>query len=131
MCASRPPRSWTACRDLIGSARGRTAKAGRIRSRTGSGSTPPTGTTTPRRSSARAARSSDGAMATTQVLMEAALTRAAAAREADLEDLFEELRIPSVSTLPERRQDCLRTAAWLKARLERLGFTNQLIDAIN
>src|SRR5712691_5077134 len=69
-------------------------------------------------------------MATTQVLMEAARTRAAAAREADLEDLFEELRIPSVSTLPERRQDCLRNAEWLKARLERIGFKTQLIDVI-
>jgi acetylornithine deacetylase/succinyl-diaminopimelate desuccinylase-like protein len=69
-------------------------------------------------------------MATTQVLMEAALTRAAAAKEADLADLFEELRIPSVSTLPERRQDCLRNAEWLKARLERLGFKTEVVDVI-
>jgi acetylornithine deacetylase/succinyl-diaminopimelate desuccinylase-like protein len=69
-------------------------------------------------------------MATTQLLMEAALTRAAAAKEADLEDLFEELRIPSVSTLPERRQDCLRNAKWLQARLQRLGFTTEIVDVI-
>jgi acetylornithine deacetylase/succinyl-diaminopimelate desuccinylase-like protein len=69
-------------------------------------------------------------MATTEVLMEAALTRAAAAKEADLEDLFEELRIPSVSTLPERRQDCLRNAEWLQARLRRLGFTTEIVDVI-
>ncbi len=69
-------------------------------------------------------------MATTQVVMEAALTRAAAAREADLADLFEELRIPSVSTLPERRQDCLRNAEWLKARLERIGFKTEVVDVI-
>jgi acetylornithine deacetylase/succinyl-diaminopimelate desuccinylase-like protein len=69
-------------------------------------------------------------MATTKVLMEAALTRAAAAREADLEDLFEELRIPSVSTLPERRQDCLRNAEWLHTRLQRLGFTTAIVDVI-
>ncbi|HEX9097957.1 MAG TPA: M20/M25/M40 family metallo-hydrolase [Candidatus Dormibacteraeota bacterium] len=69
-------------------------------------------------------------MATTQVLMEAALTRAAAAKEADLADLFEELRIPSVSTLPERRQDCLRNAEWLRARLQRLGFQTEIVDVI-
>src|SRR5260370_21996712 len=69
-------------------------------------------------------------MATTQVHMEAALTRAAAAREADLADLFEELRIPSVSTLPERRQDCLRNAEWLRARLERIGFKTEVVDVI-
>jgi acetylornithine deacetylase/succinyl-diaminopimelate desuccinylase-like protein len=69
-------------------------------------------------------------MATTQVLMEAALTRAAAAKEADLADLFEELRIPSVSTLPERRQDCLRNAEWLRARLKRLGFKTDIVDVI-
>src|SRR5260370_41391234 len=62
--------------------------------------------------------------------MEAALTRAAAAKEADLADLFEELRIPSVSTLPERRQDCLRNAEWLKARLERIGFKTEVVDVI-
>jgi acetylornithine deacetylase/succinyl-diaminopimelate desuccinylase-like protein len=69
-------------------------------------------------------------MATTQVLMEAALTRAEAAKEADLADLFEELRIPSVSTLPERRQDCLRNAEWLQARLKRLGFETKVVDVI-
>jgi len=69
-------------------------------------------------------------MATTQVLMDAALARAAAAKEADLADLFEELRIPSVSTLPERRADCLRNAEWLKARLDRLGMQTQIVDVI-
>jgi acetylornithine deacetylase/succinyl-diaminopimelate desuccinylase-like protein len=65
-------------------------------------------------------------MATTQVLMDAALARAAAARNADLADLAEELRIPSVSALPERREDCLRNARWLQARLDRLGFETEL-----
>ena len=46
----------------------------------------------------------------TQSVETDALARAAAGREADLADLFEELRIPSVSTLPERREDCLRNA---------------------
>jgi acetylornithine deacetylase/succinyl-diaminopimelate desuccinylase-like protein len=65
-------------------------------------------------------------MATTQVLMESALTRARGARDADLDDLLEELRIPSISTLPERRDDCLRNARWLQARLDRLGFKTEL-----
>jgi len=69
-------------------------------------------------------------MATTQLLMEAALTRARAAREADLADLFEELRIPSISTLPERREDCIRNARWLQARLDRIGFKTELIQPI-
>ncbi len=70
-------------------------------------------------------------MATTQGVLEAALSRAAAAKEADLADLFEELRIPSVSTLPERRDDCLRNANWLKARLDRLGFKTDVVDVID
>ncbi len=63
--------------------------------------------------------------------MEAALARAAAGRDADLADLFEELRIPSVSTLPERREDCLRNARWLRDRLERLGMETQIVDVID
>jgi acetylornithine deacetylase/succinyl-diaminopimelate desuccinylase-like protein len=70
-------------------------------------------------------------MATTQVLMESALTRAAAAKDADLAHLLEELRIPSISTLPERRQDCLRNAEWLRARLDRLGFKTQVVDVMD
>ncbi|TMD87103.1 MAG: dipeptidase [Chloroflexi bacterium] len=69
-------------------------------------------------------------MATTQVLKEAALTRAKAARDADLSDLFEELRIPSISTLPEHREDCLRNAKWLQARLDRIGFKTELVQPI-
>jgi len=62
--------------------------------------------------------------------MEAALTRAKAARDADLSDLFEELRIPSISTLPEHREDCLRNAKWLQARLDRIGFKTELVQPI-
>jgi len=54
--------------------------------------------------------------------MEGALARAAAAREADLADLVEELRIPSISALPERREDCLRNAQWLRDRMQALGM---------
>ncbi len=62
--------------------------------------------------------------------MDAAITRARAARDADLADLVEEIRIPSVSTLPERREDCLRNARWLQARLDRLGFETELAAPI-
>jgi acetylornithine deacetylase/succinyl-diaminopimelate desuccinylase-like protein len=62
--------------------------------------------------------------------MEAALSRAAAAKDADLADLLEELRIPSISTLPERREDCLRNARWLQARLDRIGFKTEVAQTI-
>ena len=70
-------------------------------------------------------------MAGVPSLMEAALAMAAAARDADLADLFEELRIPSVSTLPERREDCLRNARWLRDRFDRLGMQTQIVDVLD
>jgi acetylornithine deacetylase/succinyl-diaminopimelate desuccinylase-like protein len=65
-----------------------------------------------------------------QSVMQDALARAAAARKADLDDLEEELRIASVSTLPDRRDDCLRNARWLRDRFERLGMTAQIVDVM-
>jgi acetylornithine deacetylase/succinyl-diaminopimelate desuccinylase-like protein len=65
-----------------------------------------------------------------QQRMEDALARARRSREADLADLMDELRIPSVSTLPERRADCVANAEWLKARLARLGFEARLVEVI-
>jgi len=44
---------------------------------------------------------------------------------------MDELRIPSVSTLPERRADCLRNAEWLRDRLSRTSFDARLIDVID
>lgn len=70
-------------------------------------------------------------MATTHILLEDALARAKAGREADLADLVEELRIPSVSTLPERREDCLRNARWLQDRFKRLGMETQIVDVVD
>jgi amidohydrolase len=43
-------------------------------------------------------------------------------------DLFEELRIPSVSALPEHREDVRRNAKWLAERMEALGFTTSITD---
>ncbi len=64
-------------------------------------------------------------------LLKDALARAAAAHDADLADLIEELRIASVSTLPERRDDCLQNARWLRDRFERLGMTTQIVDVMD
>ena len=65
-------------------------------------------------------------MATTQSLRDAAVALAQSRRKADLDDLIEELRIPSISTLPERREDCLRNARWLADRFTSVGMTVQL-----
>jgi acetylornithine deacetylase/succinyl-diaminopimelate desuccinylase-like protein len=69
-------------------------------------------------------------VATTHSIQEAALASAAAGRDADLKDLIEELRIPSVSTLPERREDCLRNANWLRDRFEKLGMKTEIVDVM-
>jgi acetylornithine deacetylase/succinyl-diaminopimelate desuccinylase-like protein len=70
-------------------------------------------------------------MATTHALMDQALSLARTGRDADLADLVEELRIPSISTLPERREDCLRNARWLRDRFDRLGMTTDIVDVID
>src|SRR5258708_19584076 len=76
------------------------------------------------------AREEDPEMATTHSVEAGALARAAAGRDDDLKDLIEELRIPSVSTLPERREDCLRNAKWLRDRFERLGFKTEIVEVL-
>jgi acetylornithine deacetylase/succinyl-diaminopimelate desuccinylase-like protein len=63
--------------------------------------------------------------------MEDALARAKAGRDSDLADLVEELRIPSVSTLPQHREDCLRNARWLSDRFDGLGFKTQIVDVMD
>jgi acetylornithine deacetylase/succinyl-diaminopimelate desuccinylase-like protein len=69
-------------------------------------------------------------MAAAHSLLDAALAKAKAARDADLADLVEELRIPSVSTLPERRDDCIRNAEWLRDRMVALGMKVEIVDVI-
>lgn len=59
-----------------------------------------------------------------------ALALADSSQDEAVAELVEELRIPSVSTLPEHRSDCRRNADWLVARLEGLGFTAELVDVI-
>jgi len=63
--------------------------------------------------------------------LEAAIARARRSRDTDLADLVEELRIPSISTLPERRPDCIANAEWLRARLQRMGFESRLVDVLD
>ena len=67
-------------------------------------------------------------MATTQSMLEAAIALAQTRRKADLDDLIEELRIPSISALPERRADCVRNAHWLGDRFETMGMKSQIVD---
>src|SRR6202162_4981003 len=66
-------------------------------------------------------------MADTHALRDAALAKAKASRDAAL---GEELRIPSVSTLPERRDDCIRNAEWLRDRMVALGMKVEIVDVI-
>jgi acetylornithine deacetylase/succinyl-diaminopimelate desuccinylase-like protein len=49
-------------------------------------------------------------------------------REEALDQLKELLRIPSVSTLSEHKEDVQRAAQWLKAELERIGMENVAIE---
>lgn len=69
-------------------------------------------------------------MADIHALRDKALAKAKASRDADLADLVEELRIPSVSTLPERRPDCVRNAEWLRDRMVALGMKVEIVDVI-
>ncbi|HEY0830836.1 MAG TPA: dipeptidase [Candidatus Dormibacteraeota bacterium] len=70
-------------------------------------------------------------MATTQSLLDAAVGLAHSRRTADLDDLIEELRIPSISTLPERREDCLRNARWLRDRFQAMGMKAEIVDVVH
>jgi len=69
-------------------------------------------------------------MATTRSLLEAAVALAQTRRKADLEDLLEELRIPSISTLPESHDDCLRNARWLRDRFSAMGMRADIVDGL-
>ena len=61
-------------------------------------------------------------------MLQEALKLAKAGEKQSDADLFEELRIPSVSALPQHREDVRRNARWLADRMERLGFKTSLTD---
>ncbi len=67
-------------------------------------------------------------MATTQSLQDEAVALAQSRRESDLDALIEELSIPSISTLPERRDDCLANARWLRDRFTAMNMKTDIID---
>lgn len=56
------------------------------------------------------------------------LRRLAEGEEQALARLFDVLRIPSVSTLPEHAADCRRAAAWFRDRFAEMGFAATLRD---
>jgi acetylornithine deacetylase/succinyl-diaminopimelate desuccinylase-like protein len=58
--------------------------------------------------------------------MEDALALARSERRSAVASLLEELRIPSISTLPEHKADVLQNAEWLAARFRRAGFETVL-----
>jgi acetylornithine deacetylase/succinyl-diaminopimelate desuccinylase-like protein len=61
-------------------------------------------------------------------MLEDALSKAREGVEGSDADLFEELRIPSISALPEHKADVLRNAEWLAERMRRLGMTTSITD---
>src|ERR1700716_2372786 len=62
--------------------------------------------------------------------LERALELARASRGSAEADFFEELRIPSVSTLPEHRADVRRNCDWLAERFRGLGFDVAITDVV-
>jgi acetylornithine deacetylase/succinyl-diaminopimelate desuccinylase-like protein len=62
--------------------------------------------------------------------LDRALELARAGRGAAEADFFEELRIPSVSTLPEHRGDVRRNCEWLADRFRSLGLETSITDVV-
>src|SRR5256886_4129047 len=62
-----------------------------------------------------------------EVTQVSALTYAQQHRDRFVDELKTLLRLPSVSTLPQHREDVQRTAEWLLAHLRELGLTAELI----
>lgn len=68
-------------------------------------------------------------MAVDEAKIEAALAVIDKTLDASLERLFALMRIPSVSTEPERRADCLAAAELLRADLAGLGFETEIVGS--
>ncbi|HZG30721.1 MAG TPA: dipeptidase [Ensifer sp.] len=69
-------------------------------------------------------------MTTPRETLEKALAHADKALDANLQRLFELIRIPSVSTDPAYKADCRRAAEWLAADLASIGFDATVRDTI-
>src|SRR5499427_911531 len=63
--------------------------------------------------------------------LERALDLARAGRGVAEADFFEELRIPSVSTLPSHRDDVRRNCEWLADRFRSLGLDASITDVVD
>lgn len=57
-------------------------------------------------------------------MLDTALTHSNMNRQIYLDQLFELLRIPSISTLPEHKSDIQRAAEWIAADMSRAGLRN-------
>ena len=62
--------------------------------------------------------------------LERAVELARASRATAEADFFEELRIPSVSTLPEHRDDIMRNCSWLADRFRSLGLETSIAEVV-
>jgi acetylornithine deacetylase/succinyl-diaminopimelate desuccinylase-like protein len=62
--------------------------------------------------------------------LDRALDHAREQRQRSQDDLFELIRMPSVSALSEHRADCRRAADWLVDRLRRAGMTAEAVDMV-
>jgi acetylornithine deacetylase/succinyl-diaminopimelate desuccinylase-like protein len=63
-------------------------------------------------------------------MLDEVLARARASRHEAEVALFDLLSIPSVSALPEHRDDCRRAAGWLLERLAAMGLDARLVDVV-
>jgi acetylornithine deacetylase/succinyl-diaminopimelate desuccinylase-like protein len=64
-------------------------------------------------------------------MLDRVLETAHAQRSAAEADLFELISIPSVSALPEHREDCRMAADWLADRLRRIGMDVEVVDVLD
>jgi acetylornithine deacetylase/succinyl-diaminopimelate desuccinylase-like protein len=64
-------------------------------------------------------------------MLDQVLERARARRAEAEAELFELVSIPSVSALPEHRDDCRRAAGWLLDRVRGMGMDARLVDVID
>src|SRR5574341_266505 len=62
-------------------------------------------------------------------MLQQALEHAHGQQDRYLQELFDLLRIPSISTLPENKPDIRRAAEWLQHEMHRAGLQNTQVMA--